>query len=98
MVAVIFAVSFLALVCALAARGTVPPPVAAVYLIASLAAAVAYGVDKRSAQSGAWRTPERTLHVLALLGGSPGALAAQRMFHHKSQKSTFRVVFWSTVV
>jgi len=92
------AILFLAVVCGLAARGTLPLGVAALYLTASVAAAVAYGIDKSSARTGAWRTPERSLHVLALMGGWPGALAAQRIFRHKSRKASFRFVFWVTVV
>ena len=67
------------------------------YLAASLAAAIAYGVDKSAALSGRWRTRESTLHLLALIGGWPGALVAQRVFHHKSRKSSFRLAFLATV-
>jgi uncharacterized membrane protein YsdA (DUF1294 family) len=88
---------FVATLCGLAARGMLPVAVPAVYLAASLATAVAYGIDKAAAQSGAWRTSERTLHVLALLGGWPGALIAQRVFRHKSRKASFRFEFWATV-
>ena len=59
---------FLALVCGLAAGGTLPLIIPALYIAASVAAGVAYAIDKSAAQSGAWRTRERTLHVLALLG------------------------------
>ena len=71
--------------------------IAAVYAIASAASFLAYAADKRAARSGAWRTPESTLHVLALAGGWPGALMAQALLRHKTQKSSFRAVFWLTV-
>ncbi|MOA42630.1 hypothetical protein D3C78_1646950 [compost metagenome] len=45
-----------------------------------------------------WRTPERTLHWLALLGGWPGAMLAQYWFRHKSTKPAFRRWFWATVL
>lgn len=66
--------------------------------VASTAAFVAYAVDKRRAGTDARRIPERTLHLLGLAGGWPGALVAQRRFRHKTQKVRFRVVFWCTVV
>ena len=68
------------------------------YLAASAAAFVAYGADKSAAKSGRWRTPESTLHLLALVGGWPGALIAQRVFRHKSRKASFQIVFLFTVV
>lgn len=76
--------------------------IAAAYLVVvvvmSLACFIAYGLDKRQAANGGRRVSERTLHLLALLGGWPGALIGQRQFRHKTQKLTFRVVFWLVVV
>jgi len=89
---------FLAIICGLAAGGRLPLVVPAVYLAASVAAAIAYWTDKSAARTGAWRTPERTLHILALMGGWPGALVAQRVFRHKSAKPSFRFAFWATVI
>lgn len=71
--------------------------VAALYAGMSLLALAFYARDKRAAARGAWRTPESTLHLLALFGGWPGALLAQRRFRHKSRKMPFQVVFWATV-
>lgn len=48
--------------------------------------------------TGSWRVPENTLHLLALLGGWPGALYAQQTLRHKTQKTSFRIVFWMTVL
>ncbi len=64
----------------------------------SLAALLFYGWDKRAAINGTWRVPEARLHLLALLGGWPGALLAMRLFRHKSRKGAFVRVFWVTVV
>ena len=57
-----------------------------------------YAKDKAAAQSGDWRTPESTLHVLSALGGWVGALLAQTYLRHKSQKPEFRVTYYLTVV
>jgi uncharacterized membrane protein YsdA (DUF1294 family) len=59
---------------------------------------VVYGLDKRWAVSGRRRVPERTFHLLALLGGWPGAVIAQRWFRHKSRKVPFLIAFWAVVV
>jgi uncharacterized membrane protein YsdA (DUF1294 family) len=71
---------------------------ALVYLVASVVTYVAYRWDKSAAKAGDQRTPERRLHFLALAGGWPGALLAQRFERHKSAKAGFRNVFWGTVV
>lgn len=57
-----------------------------------------YAVDKFKAKRGMWRVPERTLHLLELCCGWPGAWAAQRLFRHKSIKRSFRIVFWLMVL
>jgi uncharacterized membrane protein YsdA (DUF1294 family) len=63
-------------------------------LLFSAIAFVAYGVDKRQAGlRHLQRVPEKYLHVLALLGGWPGALLGQRVFRHKRRKTRFLVVF-----
>jgi uncharacterized membrane protein YsdA (DUF1294 family) len=75
---------------------------AAIYLslvaVTSLASFVAYGFDKRQAISGRRRVPEKTLLVLSLLGGWPGAILAQRQFRHKTHKMSFLIAFWAVVV
>lgn len=50
----------------------------AVYLLAiNIATYRAFRIDKRSAEAGARRIPERTLLNLAAAGGSPAAFFAQ---------------------
>lgn len=68
------------------------------YAVLSLLTFCAYWQDKRAAQAGHWRTPESTLHALALLGGWPGAIVAQQWLRHKSRKADFRGRFWLTVL
>ena len=43
------------------------------------------GIDKRRAKRDAWRIRERTLFLLALFGGSLGAMAGMWIFHHKTR-------------
>lgn len=94
----IFAVCFLVFVAGAVVAGWLPGAVLALYIIASIVAFFAYAVDKSAASRNRWRTQESTLHLFALLGGWPGALAAQRLFRHKSSKASFQAMFWLTVV
>ena len=69
-----------------------------VVAVMSLVSFIAYGLDKRQAVNGGRRVSERTLHLMAFLGGWPGAWIGQRQFRHKTQKVSFRIVFWILVV
>jgi len=89
---------FLTLVAGLVVAGKLPFAVLAGYLAASLLAFAVYACDKSAARNRQWRTPENSLHLLALLGGWPGALVAQQRLRHKSKKSSFQAVFWATVI
>jgi len=57
-----------------------------------------YGFDKFASVRKMLRVPERILHGLALLGGSPSALLAQKFFHHKTIKGSFQLVYWAIVI
>lgn len=57
-----------------------------------------YAYDKHAARKHKSRVPESTLHLLALLGGSPAALAAQQFFRHKTVKRSFQLAYWAIVV
>ena len=49
--------------------------------------------DKRQAKNGAWRVPEKRLLLAGFLGGGPAGLIGQQLFHHKTRKGLFHVVF-----
>ena len=51
---------------------------------------LAYGLDKWKARRNRWRIPEAVLLWLAVLGGSPAALVAMHLFHHKTLHQKFR--------
>jgi uncharacterized membrane protein YsdA (DUF1294 family) len=63
----------------------------------NLATILLYGYDKAVAGGRKTRVPEKVLHLLALLGGSPAALLGQRLFRHKTIKASFRTLFWLIV-
>ena len=59
-------------------------------ILVNLIAFALYGIDKRRAKQGAWRISEYTLLLVALLGGSLGALLGMRYFRHKTRHRKFR--------
>ncbi len=56
-----------------------------------------YLYDKIISSTKAIRVPEIILQTLALLGGSPTALLSQKLFHHKTSKKSFQIVYWLIV-
>ena len=64
----------------------------------SIVTFLTYWQDKWAAQKGNWRTPEKTLQMLALAGGWPGAVLAQQWLRHKSSKTSFQLQFWCMVL
>ncbi|HML75164.1 MAG TPA: DUF1294 domain-containing protein [Anaerohalosphaeraceae bacterium] len=65
-----------------------------IYLITlSFVTFLFYGYDKHQAVRHGGRIPEAVLNGLALAGGTPGALAGQVVFRHKTRKLSFRAVF-----
>lgn len=91
------AAGFILIVVGAVLVSAIPMPILPLYVVFSLVTFGAYAFDKSAAKRGAWRTSESTLHLLALVGGWPGALVAQRRLRHKSRKQPFRSVFWATV-
>lgn len=59
--------------------------------VINIVAFAAYGIDKYKAVRGKFRISERTLLLLAAVGGSYGAYAAMRIFRHKTLKKRFSV-------
>ena len=51
-----------------------------------------YGLDKWRAMTRQWRVREKKLIILALIGGSIGALIGMTVFHHKIRKWYFRTI------
>lgn len=77
---------------------TIPSFIIVLYGVASTITFITYAIDKSAAQKSKWRTPEKTLHLMSLFGGWPGALIAQQTLRHKSSKAQFQWVYKFTVV
>ena len=50
---------------------------------------ILFGIDKHRAKKRQWRIPEKSLFLLAFLGGSLGCLLGMRIFHHKTRHQRF---------
>jgi uncharacterized membrane protein YsdA (DUF1294 family)/cold shock CspA family protein len=77
--------------------GLIPRAVPLAYLTLSIVTFAIYAWDKWRAKRGGDRMAEATLHLLEMLGGWPGALAAQHWLRHKSRKRSYQVRFWIIV-
>ena len=95
---VIFAFVFLLFVCGSFFILKLPIVVLGLYIIGSIVSFFTYASDKSAAQKGQWRVKESTLSFLALIGGWPGALIAQRLLRHKTKKQSFQIIFWIVVI
>ena len=61
------------------------------YLLAvNIATFLLYGIDKYKAKKGKWRISEATLLTMTAIGGSIGAWAGMRLWHHKTMHKKFK--------
>lgn len=58
-------------------------------IIVNIAGFAAMGIDKRRARRKAWRIPESTLFLIAIIGGSIGSIAGMYFFRHKTLHRSF---------
>ena len=79
-------------------RAAVFAGIATAFALNSLFTIWFYKVDKRLAEQQLRRIPEFSLHFWELFCGWPGALYAQRKYHHKWKKTSYMIVFWLYVV
>lgn len=49
------------------------------------------GIDKRRAKKNLWRIPEKTLFLVAIVGGSIGSLCGMEYFRHKTKHKKFKI-------
>lgn len=55
----------------------------------NVVAFVAMGIDKYKAKHKKWRIQEKTLFILAIIGGSIGSLYGMHLFRHKTKHKSF---------
>nr|WP_186578431.1 DUF1294 domain-containing protein [Aquibacillus kalidii] len=62
-------------------------------LFVNLATYTLMGMDKSKAKRGAWRIPEKTLWLFALVGGAFGGWIGMVHFRHKTKHTSFKFLF-----
>ena len=60
-------------------------------LVINLIGFLIMGIDKFKAQKGYWRTPEKTIFTITLLGGGVGTVVGMYLFRHKTKKMKFTI-------
>ena len=60
------------------------------FLLINIIAFALMGADKKKAKTNAWRIPEKTLFLSAILGGSIGAIVGMQVFRHKTKHWYFK--------
>ena len=61
-----------------------------IYLLAiNLIGFLAMGIDKFKAKQNLWRTKEKTLFAIAMIGGSIGSIIGMYTFRHKTKHNSF---------
>lgn len=63
--------------------------IAAYFAFINLLAFSLMGIDKRKAIKGAFRIPEATLFIIAIIGGSIGSIVGMYVFRHKTRHFKF---------
>jgi uncharacterized membrane protein YsdA (DUF1294 family) len=59
-------------------------------IVLNIVTFLVYGIDKWKAKQGSWRISEATLLILAVIGGSIGALLGMKVWHHKAMHKKFK--------
>lgn len=63
------------------------------YLTVNVLLFLLMAYDKRKAKKREWRIPEKTLLLLAFLGGAPGGIGGMLAWRHKTKKILFVILY-----
>ena len=59
-------------------------------IVINIVTFLVYGIDKWKAKQGSWRISGAFLMILAVIGGSIGALLGMKVWHHKTMHKKFK--------
>jgi uncharacterized membrane protein YsdA (DUF1294 family) len=63
------------------------------FLIMNIIGFFIMGADKKRAQKHQYRVSERTLWMVAILGGAVGTTAGMQLYRHKTKHTSFKIGF-----
>lgn len=63
------------------------------YFIMNIIGVFIMGADKKRAQKHQYRISERTLWLVAFLGGAVGTTAGMQLYRHKTKHTSFKIGF-----
>ena len=61
-----------------------------IFICINVVTFLVYGIDKWKAKQGSWRISEASLLLLAVIGGSIGALLGMQVWHHKTKHKKYK--------
>lgn len=69
------------------------------YIFINIIMFISMGMDKSLAKKETGRrVPEKNLFVKALVGGGALGLVGMKVFHHKTRKASFYIIYWIGVI
>jgi uncharacterized membrane protein YsdA (DUF1294 family) len=63
------------------------------FIVINILAFITMGVDKTRARNHEYRISEKTLWMIAIIGGGTGAFLGMMRFRHKTKHTSFRLGF-----
>ena len=69
-----------------------------IYLAWNIITGLLMGIDKLKAKGGYWRISEKTLLISAILMGGLGTYCGSKIFKHKTQKKSFKIMLSLAII
>ena len=61
------------------------------FILVNIVGFLSMAIDKEKAIHNKWRIPEKTLFIIAIIGGSLGSILGMQMFRHKTKHASFTI-------
>ncbi len=68
------------------------------YFIINIVSLCLIWYDKRRATRNKWRIPESNLFIAGILGGGIGGFIGMKLFHHKTRKASFYIIYSVSII